>query len=427
MICAARQASLSGTWAEWYLLLPASCADHMGSPYFYIVFSLTITSAVLSLAFFMAWNNFGRKPHALTWSTAFLAGSFQWLSVMNADAFPSAETFFLFENACSTALVTLGLRGHCQRVHCRRLPQNLWPIALGVYAIVAWAILIEPNVGVRMATVPAYAAITLFLSATMIIRYRERTRPAEWAAAVSIYLVGIIQVAASILAFMQGPAGDEAIAAAYLHFNFLTLPPGYIGMSMLVMMMMASDISAKMKKMATTDHLTGLLNRRGFNEYGERAFSAARRAGAELSVIMTDIDRFKYINDKFGHAAGDSALVHFSMLVSESRRKEDVVARVGGEEFALLLPGTSLRDAMALADQLCSKIGSRPLNMTSVGLPMTSSFGVAAISRKDKTLDDMVLRADRAMYRSKRAGRNQVDLESSQLMLAADGTLKPIT
>lgn len=398
----------------------------MVSPFFYIVFSLTITSAVLSLAFFMAWMNFGRKPHALTWSIAFLAGTLQWLSVMNADAFPSTETFLLAENAFSTALVTLGVRGHCQRTHCKLLPKNLWPIALAVYSVIVWAILIEPNVGVRMATVPIYAAITLFLSATMIIRYRERTRPAEWAAAASIFVFGVVQVADSILALMQGPTGDESVGAAYLHFNFLTLPAGYIGMSMLVMMMMASDISAKMKKMATTDHLTNLLNRRGFNEYGERAFSAARRAGAELSVIMTDIDRFKYINDKYGHAAGDSALVHFARLVSESRRKEDVIARVGGEEFALLLPGTNLRDAMALADQMCSKIGSSPMDMTSVGLPMTSSFGVAAISAKDKSLDDMVLRADRAMYRSKRAGRNQVDLESSQLMLADDGTLKPV-
>jgi len=399
----------------------------MVSPFFYIVFSLTVTSAVLSLAFFMAWMNFGRQPHALTWSAAFLAATLQWLSVMNAGAFPSTETFLLAENAFSTALVTLGVRGHCQRTNCKLLPKNLWPYALAVYSVVAWAILIEPNVGVRMATVPAYAAITLFLSATMIVRYRERTRPAEWAAAISIFIFAIIQVADSILAFMQGPAGDESVTAAYLHFNFLTLPAGYTGMSMLIMMMMASDISAKMKKMATCDELTGLLNRRGFTEYGGRAFAAARRAGTDLSVIMTDIDRFKFINDKFGHAAGDAALAHFARLVSESRRSEDVIARVGGEEFAMLLPGTDLRDAMALADQLCSKIGSNPLDMTSVGLPMTSSFGVAAISEKDASLDDMLLRADRAMYRSKRAGRNQVDLESSQLMLSQDGTLKPVS
>ena len=146
-----------------------------------------------------------------------------------------------------------------------------------------------------------------------------------------------------------------------------------------------------------------------------------------MSVIMTDIDRFKYINDKFGHAAGDSALVHFARLFAESRRQEDIVARVGGEEFALLLPGTDLRDAMAIADQLCAKIGATPLDTTIVGLPITASFGVAAISEKDKSLGDIVLRADRALYRSKRAGRNQVDLESSQLLRTVDGTLVPVS
>jgi len=399
----------------------------MNHEFFYIIFSLMVISAVLSLTFFMAWKNFGRKPHALTWAAAFLAGTLQWLCTLNYDAFPGQEAYLLTENAFSMALVTLGLRGHCQRTNCKRLPKNLWPYALAVYAFLAWHVLVDPNVGIRMTVVPAFAALTLFMSTYMIIRYRERTRPAEWAAAIAISVFGATQVGSAALAFMQGVAGDESIQAAYSHFNFLTLPAGYVTTSTLIILMMASDISAKLKKMAIQDELTGLLNRRGFHEYGERAFSAARRASLPLAVIMTDIDRFKYINDKFGHAAGDTALAHFARLVSDTRRQEDVIARVGGEEFALLLPGTDLRDAMAIADQLCERIGSTPLEMTAVGLPMTSSFGVAAISEKDTSLDDVVLRADRALYRSKRAGRNQVDLESSQLMRAADGSLVPVS
>jgi diguanylate cyclase (GGDEF)-like protein len=386
-----------------------------------------VISAALSLTFFMAWRNFGRKPHALTWSIAFLAGSLQWLCSLNADVFPSTEAYLLVENAFSMALVTFGLRGHCQRTKCKFLPENLWPYVLPVYAIIAWHIAVNPHVGIRMTVVPAFAALTMLLSAYMILTHRERTRPAEWVVAIGLGVFAITQVGAASLAFMQGATGDESIAAAYRHFNFLTLPAGYVVTSMLIILMMASDISAKLKKMAVQDQLTGLLNRRGFEEYGSRAFAVARRTGQPMSVIMTDIDRFKYINDKFGHAAGDMALAHFARLFSESRRQEDVAARVGGEEFALLLPGTDLRDAMAIADQLCAKIGSTPLDTTVVGLPMTSSFGVAAISQKDKSLDDMLLRADRALYRSKRAGRNQVDLESSQLLRAADGKLVPVS
>ena len=399
----------------------------MGTEYFYIVFSLMVISAALSLTFFMAWRNFGRKSHALTWSVAFLAGSLQWLCSLNADVFPNTEAYLLVESAFSMVLVTLGLRGHCQRTKCKFLPKNLWPYVLSVYAIIAWHIAVDPHVGIRMTVVPAFAALTMLLSAYMILTHRERTRPAEWVVAIGLGVFAITQVGAASLAFMQGATGDESIAAAYRHFNFLTLPAGYVVTSMLIILMMASDISAKLKKMAVQDQLTGLLNRRGFEEYGSRAFAVARRTGQSMSVIMTDIDRFKYINDKFGHAAGDMALAHFARLFSESRRQEDVAARVGGEEFALLLPGTDLRDAMAIADQLCAKIGSTPLDTTVVGLPMTSSFGVAAISKKDKSLDDILLRADRALYRSKRAGRNQVDLESSQLLRAADGKLVPVS
>ncbi len=397
------------------------------SPFFYIIFSLMISSAALSVIFFIAWSNFGRSQHALTWAIAFFVAMLRWAVNLNQGFFPSLEAYLLAENACSVVMITLGLRGHCQRTNCKLLPKNLFPYTTIIYAIVAWHIVVEPHVGLRQALIPAYAALTLFLSAYMIVAYRERTRPSEWAAAVFIALFGITQVMSAWIAGSQGAVRDEVLFSKFMHFTFLTLPAGYMAMSMFIILMMASDISAQMKRIAVRDQLTGLLNRRGFEEYGEKAFAAAQRNSTPLSVIMTDIDRFKYINDKFGHAAGDTALAHFARLVSENRRSEDIIARVGGEEFALLLPGTELRDAMALADQLCNKVGSTPMDLTSVGLPMTSSFGVAAVSENDTTLDDMIRRADRALYRSKRAGRNQVDLESSQLMLAADGTLQPIS
>ena len=398
----------------------------MSSPFFYIIFSLMISSAALSIVFLIAWSNFGRQAHALTWAMAFVAGALQWGTTLNESVFPTHEAYLLLENAFSIALITLGLRGHCQRTNCKFIPRNLFPFAAVVFLFIAWFVIAEPHAGIQLGAIPAYASLSLYLTAYIIFSNRERPRPSEWAAAIFCTLFATAQAVSASIALMQGGAPDAELYSAYMHFTFLTVPAGYVAMSMFIILMMASDISAKMKRLATRDQLTGLLNRRGFNEYGERAFSAAKRNDTPLSVIMTDIDRFKYINDKFGHAAGDTALVHFAGLMSENRRKTDVIARVGGEEFALLLPGTELRDALALADQLCKKIGSTPMELTSVGLPMTSSFGVSAISKKDASLDDMVRRADRALYRSKRAGRNQVDLESSQLMLKSDGTLEPI-
>jgi diguanylate cyclase (GGDEF)-like protein len=141
---------------------------------------------------------------------------------------------------------------------------------------------------------------------------------------------------------------------------------------------------------------------------------------------MTDIDHFKDVNDKFGHAAGDAALAHFAELLMTDRRMEDVVARVGGEEFAIVLPGTDLAGSIEIADELCEGLEATPLVVDGADIVMTASFGVATISNKDSCLTDVIVRADRALYRSKRAGRNRVDLESSQLMRTADGTLRSV-
>ena len=102
-------------------------------------------------------------------------------------------------------------------------------------------------------------------------------------------------------------------------------------------------------------------------------------------------------------------------------------ASVSGEEFALILPGTDLRAAMRVADKIRAEIESNEIQVEGVVIAMTSSFAVAMISDKDTCLSDIIIRADRALYHSKRAGRNQVDIESSQLMLAVDGTIKPIS
>jgi diguanylate cyclase (GGDEF)-like protein len=398
----------------------------MTSPFFYIVFSLMLSSCALSVAFYIAYANFGRQRHALTWAVAFLFGALQFGTTLNAQSFPSEAIYLLTENACAIMLITLGVRGHCQRTNCRIWPRKMWPVAGAVFLVAWFFTVIYPHAGLVSAVAPAYASFALLLSSWIILAFRARTRPSEWAAAISIALFGVTQALAAFMSIQQGAVHDGAQVSAFMHFMYLTLPAGYITTSMLIILMMASDISAEMKELAVRDQLTGLFNRRGFTELSEQAYAMARRTNTPLALVMTDIDRFKFINDKFGHAAGDAALQHFAGLVLEDRRRNDVVARVGGEEFAILLPGTQLEDAMVLANQLCQRIELSPVVLTSARVKMTSSFGVATISSKDTTVDDMIRRADRALYRSKHAGRNQVDLESSQLVRRPGGQLKPV-
>ena len=397
------------------------------SPVFFILVSLTFTSAMLSVIFLMAWKTQGHKKYALTWSITFAVATIQWTVNLFAGSFPTHELYWVVVNAITLGTVSLGMLGHCQRVHSQFKVCRLWFPPVLCYALLVWFTYGAPHVGLRTGLVAAYAAITLFISAALIIRHREKPRPAEWGAAITIAIFGLSQIVAATAAFMQGPVLDQHLSEIYNMVNFLALPAAYAGMGMFVIFMLASDLSEQMKEIAVVDQLTGLLNRRGFNESGGKAYATARRTDRQVSVIITDIDHFKKINDMHGHSTGDDALVHFANVLQAHRRDEDVLARIGGEEFAIVLPGSSVEKSIKIAEELCGRLGQSPMTTELDDLVMTASFGVATISINDTSLFDIVVRADAALYRSKRAGRNRIDLESSQMMLMPTGELKPVT
>ena len=399
----------------------------MDSPVFYILISMVFTSAALAIIFFLAWRNLGRKSYALTWAAAFTAATTQWVLHLAAGWFDNPSVHWLFVSLLAIVLMTLLLKGHCQRTGCSLLPSNLWPYSGAIFAVMVWTTVISPHAGLSTMLVPAAAAVSLLLSAWVIVRHRVRTRPAEWAAAISLVLFALSQLVAAGIAIVQVAGIDAGYQSLFMQYNILTMPTGYLATSMFVVFMVASDISEEMKEIAVRDQLTGLYNRRGLAEHGAQAYALAKRHEIPISVVMTDIDRFKYINDEYGHAAGDDALCHIAELLRQDRREDDVLARVGGEEFVVVLPGADMRRAIDIADKLRVLIESSSLEANGDRLSMTSSFGVATSTDKDTCLADIVIRADRALYRSKRAGRNQVDLESSQMMLSEDGSLQPIT
>jgi len=157
--------------------------------------------------------------------------------------------------------------------------------------------------------------------------------------------------------------------------------------------------------LVNTDSLTHLANRRFFIDFLEKALSFAKRHEQPLSVIMADLDNFKSLNDTYGHQAGDQVLIAFAEAMQASIRHEDLAARFGGEEFILLLPGTTLEEAAILAERLRANLE----NLVFPGLTtrVTASFGIAQY-RPDDTFETLVKRADEALYAAKTAGRNGV-------------------
>ena len=160
--------------------------------------------------------------------------------------------------------------------------------------------------------------------------------------------------------------------------------------------------------MATTDLLTGLLNRRAFLESTGREVARTKRYNDVLSVILLDVDHFKHINDRRGHAAGDMVLAAVGKLLNQALRTCDIVARWGGEEFVLVLPSTSLEGAEQVAERVRALLeGAEIKDGNGDLIPVTASFGVAAYVGGE-TLEQVVDRADRAMYLAKSGGRNRV-------------------
>jgi diguanylate cyclase (GGDEF)-like protein len=160
---------------------------------------------------------------------------------------------------------------------------------------------------------------------------------------------------------------------------------------------------------ATTDSLTKLKNRRAFFENGTKAVALARRYVSDLSVLLLDIDHFKKINDTYGHAVGDDALIMVAQILIEMSRTEDTVARIGGEEFALLLPDTNRLGTAVLAERIRSAIEREQFITGDKIVPITASIGIATFGVDPAdSIDQLLGVADNRLYMAKNAGRNRI-------------------
>ena len=167
-------------------------------------------------------------------------------------------------------------------------------------------------------------------------------------------------------------------------------------------------LQRELQRRATTDELTGLANRRHFFELGETERMRVSRYDHPCALLMLDIDHFKNINDTHGHAAGDLVLKAFSDSIAKQLRATDVFGRIGGEEFAVLLPETDLAGAQDFAERLRAAVATRQTQYADKAIGVTTSIGVTEMLSSDTTFDAAVLRADQRLYDAKASGRNRV-------------------
>ena len=168
--------------------------------------------------------------------------------------------------------------------------------------------------------------------------------------------------------------------------------------------------SVRLRLTQSCDHLTGIANRRAFFEAAEIELTRWRRQPRPLSLVLLDADHFKAVNDQYGHPAGDAVLRDLAATLTASFRDVDVVARVGGEEFAVLLPSTAAAGALAVANRTLAAISARHVEYDGVRIAYTVSGGVAAMDEGVTGLDALMKRADQALYVAKKAGRNRISI-----------------
>lgn len=168
------------------------------------------------------------------------------------------------------------------------------------------------------------------------------------------------------------------------------------------------EANKKLDYFATTDELTGLMNRRCFFEQADKEASRAQRYGRKTVLVMLDIDFFKEVNDSFGHQAGDKVLNKLALVMSDSMREHDIIGRVGGEEFAIVMPETDITKGEELCERIRLAISSTEIMINSQGVSVSVSIGISEVRLDEITISGAMIRADQALYDSKHQGRNLI-------------------
>jgi diguanylate cyclase (GGDEF)-like protein len=325
-------------------------------------------------------------------------------------------------NGASVAAVAAVLVGY-RRFFGRRVSLILIGASVGA-AVAAIAIFhyVINSFGLRTATVSLFYVIACLAIVRTVFRARAAwtSRYVYMFSGVMAFIVavgygvrGLLQMSlhsAPTSLLEPSPWNLVVLSASTLVMPVLTLGP---------LMMVHSKMIAQYEYAANRDFLTGAWSRRAFWKTAVREMARARRTGRDLSLLAMDVDHFKRINDTYGHAEGDRVLKELVLRAEETIRSIDYFGRIGGEEFALLMPDTGIEGALAVGERLRAELAlDRSLTEAhNSSLPITRytvSIGVAALRDRD-TFQDLLQRADAALYRAKAEGRNRVICEAAPL------------
>jgi diguanylate cyclase (GGDEF)-like protein len=376
------------------------------SPFFYIIVSLLFTNVILAIIFFSAYFTMGKERHTLIWAVTFIIGVFQWL----VNIFKPGDFTVYWMLACSLSVGTVlfGTWGHLVRTKSKFSEKSLLTSGVLIILVTYYFTAIAPHRGLSMSLYIFHTVFYLCVCGVVLLKHRKRPRPAEIGAASVYFLFAITQGVAATFVLLQGSETNQYYFDIYRTINFVSLPTGYIGMSLFIVFVLASDMSEKMRVQSITDQLTDCLNRRGFYQYAQKKLKELINTNQHVCLIYWDIDKFKAVNDTYGHAAGDQVLCQTTNVVKSNIKSTDLIGRLGGEEFVILLGRASFEEAQQVAERLRASIESNAITYKDLTIEVTASFGVMNISDAKFAIENAIDRADKALYQAKQGGRNRV-------------------
>ncbi|HEY1543932.1 MAG TPA: GGDEF domain-containing protein [Xanthobacteraceae bacterium] len=383
---------------------------------FATVFSLDVTTlfvvaigitALLGVFLLFAWTQ-DRIRALAWWGAAYLIGGLSaglWLAGPHAiplmpSTLPSALLF-----------LSCGMIWNAARLfHGRAI---VWPAMLAgsaAWMVACTTVLFPPTGESRVVLASLIVAVYVVLAAAELWRERRKSLIRRWPALFVPALHGAVFLLPIPLASLMPQHGGLAtLAAGWLSVFVLEMLLYAVGAAFIVLVLTKERTLRTHKTAALTDPLTGLFNRRGLVEAARELTQTPARRARPVTVLVFDLDHFKSINDRFGHAVGDEVLRLFASVAATNMRVTDFVARLGGEEFAAMIPGT-LDEGIMIAERL--RVAFEDAGRTVAGryIGATVSVGVAAHAAPSN-IDALLARADEALYAAKRAGRNRVEAE----------------
>jgi diguanylate cyclase (GGDEF)-like protein len=386
--------------------------DHgLASPFALDVTTLFVVAigvtALLGVFLLFAWTQ-DRIRALAWWGAAYLIGGLSaglWLAGPHAiplmpSTLPSALLF-----------LSCGMIWNAARLFHNRPIQ--WPAMFAgaaVWMIACTTVLFPPTGANRVVLASLIVSAYTFLAAAELWRERRKSLIRRWPALFVPALHGAVFLfPIPIASLMPHQDGLATLAAAWLSVFVLEMLLYAVGAAFIVLVLTKERTLRTHKTAALTDPLTGLFNRRGLIEAARELTQTNARRGRPVTVLAFDLDHFKSINDRFGHAVGDEVLRLFASVASTNMRVTDFVARLGGEEFAAIVSG-SLDEGIMIAERLRVAFESAGRTVAGRYIGATVSVGVAAHAAATN-IDALLARADEALYAAKSAGRNRVEAE----------------